>query len=319
VVIPAWKSAPYIARTITSAQAQTLAPVEIIVVVDGSPDDTAAIATACGARVIVQENLGVCAARNNGIQSASGDWIALLDHDDVWLPDKLERQAAAHALRPEVACIACDFRRMQDDVPAKTTVLQEPQYRIDRMTAEPLDDTVMLYPKAGEEFLEAGFFLFPSSMLIRRDLLIDAGMFRAEQRLCEDVDCLLRVLHRTPLLIVHETLWWWREHENNGSRNSTGLSEGWLQLADYVTAHPDRYPAGTLQRMQPLLQTIRRDLVAEYAAQGDFRRARRVTRHAASRYMLTPSEAALAVVVEMPPGVWGMIRRAKRMLLSLFS
>lgn len=319
VVIPAYKSTAYIERTIASAQSQTLPPVEIIVVVDGSPDDTAAVAAACGARVIEQENLGVCAARNTGILMATGDWVALLDHDDVWLPEKLERQAAAHALRPDAAFISCDFRRMRDGTPLGTTVLQEPQMRIDRLTRKSLDNAVAVYPAAGEELLDAGFFLYPSSMLIRRDVLIQAGMFRAEQRLCEDVDCCLRVLNLTPMLIVHEPLWWWREHENNGSRNSTGIAEGWLQLADYVKAHQERYPAGTLRRMQPILRTTRRDLVLAYAARNDFRRARQVTRRAAGRYRLSPSELALAVLVEMPPWMWSAMRRAKRMLRSLFS
>ncbi len=79
VVIPAYESARFIARTIASARAQTLAPMEIIVVNDGSRDETAAVARAAGATVITQENAGVCAARNAGIMAASGDWIALLD------------------------------------------------------------------------------------------------------------------------------------------------------------------------------------------------------------------------------------------------
>ncbi|MEZ5943495.1 MAG: glycosyltransferase family A protein [Planctomycetaceae bacterium] len=97
VVIPAYKAVDFIGRAIDSVWAQTFSPFEVIVVNDGSPDDTAEVVRQRDGhrvRLISQENAGPGAARNHGIREAQGDWIALLDADDTWAPDKLEKQAA---------------------------------------------------------------------------------------------------------------------------------------------------------------------------------------------------------------------------------
>jgi glycosyltransferase involved in cell wall biosynthesis len=96
VVIPAYNSEAFVAKTIATVQQQTVPVFEIIVVDDGSKDRTSEVAAACGndVRVLRQANGGPAAARNHGIREAKGDWIALLDADDLWLPNKIERQLA---------------------------------------------------------------------------------------------------------------------------------------------------------------------------------------------------------------------------------
>ena len=96
VVIPAYKAERCLARAIESVLAQTLPAAEVIVVDDGSRDATAAVAGRFGdpVRVIRQENAGPAAARNHGVREACSAWIAFLDADDAWLPEKLERQSA---------------------------------------------------------------------------------------------------------------------------------------------------------------------------------------------------------------------------------
>jgi glycosyltransferase involved in cell wall biosynthesis len=107
VIIPAYNSAPYIAETIGSVLDQTFDDLELIVVDDGSADDTPAVVTACGPRVrlIIQANAGVCAARNRGIREAAGRYLCLLDHDDYWFPDKLQRQVTAMQEHPDCGVI----------------------------------------------------------------------------------------------------------------------------------------------------------------------------------------------------------------------
>jgi glycosyltransferase involved in cell wall biosynthesis len=310
VVIPAYNAESFLADTIHAARAQTLAPLEIIVVDDGSTDDTSDVAKGLGCRVIRQANGGVCVARNTGILAARGDWIALLDHDDLWLPEKLERQAAAVALQPEVGCVATDFLRLRDGQSDPVSCLALPEYRLDALTMVPLADEIAHCPRAGEELLMTGWFLFPSSMLIRRDILLAAGLFRPEQRLCEDVDCLLRVMRHTGLLLVRAPLWRWRKHDRNTSRDQTGIAEGWLRLAQYVRSEPDAYPPGTDARLPAILRDMRRSLVSEYTARRDFTSARRVSRTPIGG-SITPRDAVLAVVVELPPAFWGVLRRAR--------
>lgn len=315
VVIPAYNAAAFIGETIRSAQSQTHAPLEIIVVDDGSIDATARIAREFGCCVIRQPNGGVCAARNAGILAATGDWIALLDHDDIWEPAKLERIVDAATLCQGVSCFASDFVRQRDGTPPGESCLSEPKYGFDSLSIVPVTDTILHCTRAGEEILSTGWFLFPSSMVIRRDLLLSVGMFRTEQRLCEDVDCFLRVLRHTSLVVVREALWRWREHAANNSRNVVGIAEGWLRLGQYVSDAPDAFPPRTQQELEPILRAVRRSLVAEYTAQGDFRNARRISRTGFGG-RLTPSDAALAVVVEFPPPLWAMLRRARSVFRS---
>lgn len=95
VVIPAYNAAAIVGRAIESALAQTAPPLEVIVIDDGSADNTADVVAAYEPRVklLRQENGGPAAARNHGARVSQGDWIALLDADDSWLPQKLARQA----------------------------------------------------------------------------------------------------------------------------------------------------------------------------------------------------------------------------------
>lgn len=96
-VIPTYNRAPLVARAIESALAQTVQPSEILVVDDGSVDDTRRVVERFGPRVryIYQENAGVSVARNTGVAGAAHEWVAFLDSDDVWLPDYLERVSEA--------------------------------------------------------------------------------------------------------------------------------------------------------------------------------------------------------------------------------
>ena len=317
VVIPAYNAAAYIAATIASARAQTLAPLEIIVVDDGSKDETAVVAAQCGATVLRQANAGVCAARNTGILAARGEWIALLDHDDVWLPAKLERQAAAVALQPDVACVTTDFYREFDGVRRAVSCFAAEGYSLDGFTTVEVAPSVSLLPHAGEELVTTGFFMFPSAVLVRRDVLIEAGMFRVELRLCEDVDCFLRVLRHTSMLVVREPLWTWHHHQGNHSNDTTGIAEGWLRLGDFIEHEPDRYPEGIREQIQPVLRERRRDLMHTYTAAGDFDSARRVAR-SAPVVALQPIDAVLAAIVSLPPPVWYTLRKARRLAVALF-
>jgi glycosyltransferase involved in cell wall biosynthesis len=106
-VIPAYNAAHVIAEAIASARCQSVPAREIIVVDDGSRDNTAEIAEREGARVIRQPNGGPAAARNAGIRATSAEWIALLDADDVCFPHRLERQLP-HLDDPTVAVVSSE-------------------------------------------------------------------------------------------------------------------------------------------------------------------------------------------------------------------
>jgi glycosyltransferase involved in cell wall biosynthesis len=101
VIIPVYNAAPYIAEGIESVLSQSLLPDEVIVVDDGSTDDSAEVAKRFPVTLLQQENRGVSDARNLGVQHATGDYLAFLDADDIWLPTKLEDQLQALNEHPE--------------------------------------------------------------------------------------------------------------------------------------------------------------------------------------------------------------------------
>jgi glycosyltransferase involved in cell wall biosynthesis len=120
VIVPAWNAQGTLGETLRSAAAQTCRDLEIIIVDDGSTDDTAAIAAEfCAsdprARLIRQENRGVAAARNRAIDDARGDYIAPLDADDLWHPEKIERQLRTFAdSPPRVGLVYCWYRMIDE-------------------------------------------------------------------------------------------------------------------------------------------------------------------------------------------------------------
>jgi len=124
VVIPAYNAQPFLSRAIESALSQTVAPTEILVIDDGSSDDTFKIASAFRAPVkaFKKANGGPASARNLGIQHAQSDWIALLDADDAWLPDKLEEQIKL--LNSDVALIHSSARGRPNCISPETTFTQ---------------------------------------------------------------------------------------------------------------------------------------------------------------------------------------------------
>ncbi len=171
VVIPAYNAAAFLPRCLESVLAQTLKPEEVIVVDDGSTDNTAALAAELGARVISQPNGGLSAARNTGIRNASCEWIALLDADDMWAPTKLERQAAC--IRPETVLVYTGVRNFDDNgvrsaspATAVTSALKMIRYRT------PFSS---------------------SSVLARREMLMLDGGFREDIRACEDWEMWFRL------------------------------------------------------------------------------------------------------------------------------
>jgi glycosyltransferase involved in cell wall biosynthesis len=115
VIIPTYNYGRFIQEAVSGVLRQTLAPREIVVVDDGSTDDTQDALTEFGdfVRYIRQENQGVCAARNTGVANSSGDYIAFADADDVWLPEKLEKQMAKFAGDSEIGLVHCGMREFE--------------------------------------------------------------------------------------------------------------------------------------------------------------------------------------------------------------
>src|SRR4030042_1653484 len=115
VIIPVYNRAELIAQAVESVLRQSFSDFELLVVDDGSSDGTWEALQRCGPRIraLPQEHRGASAARNLGIQTAAGEYLAFLDSDDLWQPQKLARQVQYLDQHPEVAHVHCDGREIK--------------------------------------------------------------------------------------------------------------------------------------------------------------------------------------------------------------
>ncbi|HEV2577222.1 MAG TPA: glycosyltransferase [Acidobacteriaceae bacterium] len=184
VVIPAYNAAHFLPRCLESVFAQTLSPAEVIVVDDGSKDDTAATATKLGATVVSRPNGGLSAARNTGVQHATGEWIGLLDADDRWSPDKLRAQA--DCVQAGTVLVYTGIQIFSDDGVRQSCPAVDPVKAVKMLRyANPIT---------------------PSSVLARRDALLQTGGFREDVRACEDWDMWVRLSRLGSFSAVTEPL-----------------------------------------------------------------------------------------------------------------
>jgi len=183
VVIPVYNRAHVVARAVRSVQAQSVPVREIILVDDGSSDDSLAVIRALAGedeRIVVlsQQNGGAAAARNTGMARAGGEWIAFLDSDDEWLPGKLAAMQS-HLADSEVGFVFSS--NLYDK------------------HGEPVDGP-LLKPEEGCDklWITGKFLIKTSAVLFRRGLLQDTGMFCETLQTCEDYEFFWRLIAVSP-------------------------------------------------------------------------------------------------------------------------
>lgn len=215
VVIPTYNRAIAIERAINSVLAQSHRPDEIIVVDDGSSDNTRQTIEkkySGQVRYVYQPNLGVSCARNTGIKQSKGDWIALLDSDDEWKPEKLELQLDALAKEPDY-----DFCHTNE-------IWIRNGKRVNAMTK---------HEKNGGFIFEKCLplcVISPSSALIKKTVFDDIGFFDEELPACEDYDLWLRYCcHRPVLYIDTPLLVKYGGHDDQLSKKFWGMDRFRLQ------------------------------------------------------------------------------------------
>lgn len=211
VIIPNFNNAAYVATAITSVLVQRAADLEIIVVDDGSTDDSGAVITHFGERVryLRQANQGLAGARNCGIRAAQGEWIALLDADDQWLPSYLATMTELTKRRPDGALYYCAAQCMD----------QHGQ-ELPRVVGAPVGP-----PETTYQALVRANFLIPSTILVRRQAVVDAGLFDPQLRACEDWDLWLRLGPQRRLIGTAACLVRYRVHPTSLSANLAGMQQ----------------------------------------------------------------------------------------------
>jgi glycosyltransferase involved in cell wall biosynthesis len=251
VIIPTYNYGQFVGEAVESALRQTWrGGVEVIVVDDGSRDDTRRRLEPYADRIryIHQENRGLSGARNTGIRAARGEWVALLDADDRWHPEKTEVQleAAAHA--------GYDF--------IGTPGSKEPM-------PERLPRDVAVRRLGVEDFLHETP-ISPSAVIVRRACFERVGGFDESLRSVEDRDMWLRLIVHYPALQVKSPCWFCRQHPGQMSRNAGKMHESYQAvLTKFFRQHPQ--PWG-VERMA--WATLYLDSALAYLDQGEQDKAR---------------------------------------------
>jgi len=224
VVLPFYNRRHTLERALQSVIEQSLSPLEIIAIDDASEDGGAAfIASNYPDVSLLQltENKGVSAARNLGISKAKGDWIAFIDSDDEWLPDKLQAQFNALSQTPEMKVVHTDEIWIRNDV------------RVNAMNK---------HQKMGGYIFECCLPLCaisPSSVMIHRDVFEDVGYFDELLPACEDYDLWLRICLRYPVCYVDQPLLnKYGGHDDQLSRKYWGMDRFRIQALEKVLHDP---------------------------------------------------------------------------------
>jgi glycosyltransferase involved in cell wall biosynthesis len=197
VVVPCYNGARYLAEALDSIWSQTVRPGEVIVVDDGSTDDTAAVAQTHRPRVryVYQANSGIASARNRGVSLSQGEFLAFLDADDLWEPAKLEKQFAALQAATELDAVFAHARQF-----VSPDVADDPVVQRLRVPTEPM----------------AAYYA--STLLIRRPALVRVGLFAAEYSIGEFIDWYARAVDAgLKMRLLPEVLVWRRIHGANST------------------------------------------------------------------------------------------------------
>jgi glycosyltransferase involved in cell wall biosynthesis len=201
VVIPYYNSSSTIAAAVSSVRRQTLGAAEIIIVDDGSrPEEGRALADLATHCTIInlRQNRGVSVARNVGIGRSSARWIAFLDADDCWEPTKLEAQFDLLRANPDCRAVHCSNRRIRPNGDTEVFIKSQVSF-----------EDLLTFPPP----------VFPSALLVERDLLLECGLFDPNLRVCEDLDLVMRITQCVPILCVADVLLIRREQPSSASRN----------------------------------------------------------------------------------------------------
>ena len=191
VILPSWNRATWLQKAIQSVLDQSFLDFELIVVDDGSEDATPELLESYSGNIssiTFTKNLGVSAARNAAISNCDSEWIAFLDSDDFWHPDKLQKQIDQTSLRTE--------------------------YHIHFTDEIWIRNGIRINPKHKHQKLEGWIFkpsldlclISPSTVLLRRELFEVHGLFDENLPICEDYDLWLRLTAQHPVALLNEKL-----------------------------------------------------------------------------------------------------------------
>jgi len=270
IIIPAYNVAPYIGETLDSVFSQTFADYEVIVINDGSPDteELERELARFGDRInyAKQENRGASAARNAGLRTAGGEFVAFLDADDLWLPSYLDEQIKF--IRERNCDLVCADAEVFSDGSHKDETYMETLMA----DAPPAGDVTFI------GLLSAEQSLITSGVVVRRERVFEVGFFDEALRNSQDFDLWLRLAwNGTRMAYQRRVLLRYRSRDNSLSGDEVNVHRRELRVLEKVEHEYDLAPA---KRAEVVSVIERRRAVLEfelgklYLARGEFARAR---------------------------------------------
>lgn len=246
-VITSYNKAPYLAETIESALIQDYTPHEVVVIDDGSRDESVAVARAFGDRIrlVVQPNGGASAAKNRGIREARGQYVAFLDGDDRWRPGKLSKQMALFERNPKLGVVYADRQKFS----SAEAYIPEPERRTLEFHRGMILDQVLL-----DDFISF------STAVVNRACLFEIGLMDEKQRVSDDYDLWLRMARCYEFDYVDEVLVDYRAA--TGGLSETGASG----LLGTVLGIQQRFEATYYNGRYPNRAVWRRSVATKLAA-----------------------------------------------------
>lgn len=307
VVIPSYNRADKVLKTVESVLAQSFTDLEVIVVDDGSSDDTAqALRDAFGDRIHYhfQANQGVSVARNKGIELAKGDWIAFLDSDDLWEKEKVESQLEAlERFSPECGACYTDVRLLNHTETRTLFEMAEPNRRHEGAMGVNRDILEVLVNPGG-----AGMIVCISSLIARADVVRKVGGFDSGLGFYADSEFMFRLAMSTGFCYVSRLLVWL--DRSPAETRHVGSSKEWDNLEFILRENRTRLEKflqvsdGLPSKVQKLIRTTMSSVysgLANCALQtGNTREARKAIWHAA-RFNLTVNIASKWLLVWASP------------------
>jgi glycosyltransferase involved in cell wall biosynthesis len=311
VIIATYNRAHLLKTAVDSVLGQTFRDFEIIVADDGSTDATAELVRSYGDRVryLYQENQGKSVMLNNALSITAGEWIAFLDSDDYWLPEKLERQFRAIEQFEEQGCGACfTDGRFVNNPSMDTTLFQFYGRKYSQATG--------VLPNPVETLAESSAGISVVTLLCRAELVRRAGGFDPQLRFTEDYDFVFRLALVTnycyvnlPLAIIDRT---------SASVRHVGVSSMWDKVDFRLQSEQYRYEkwrALTAGSTSEIKRTILRHLRAVHSSWANWYLAR-------EEYELAQRELSVAANYQLTPNLlvkWILARFSPKLAREIIS